>query len=130
MHFGLVWGFDKNFEYLNRFTLSADGKRAIIMNFEKNHNHIIHRFHKRKLPKINMNEPVQFSIIKLNGNFYFLINKYIVYIAHESLFVNSGNYAGYYIEPRLSIKSNFFEVKKIKSKALEVTTGLQQLISA
>ena len=34
-HFGLVWGFDKAREVLNRFTISADGKRAVIMQFEK-----------------------------------------------------------------------------------------------
>ena len=39
-HFGLVWGFDEERKYLNQFTLSADGKRALIMHFEKNH-HII-----------------------------------------------------------------------------------------
>ena len=128
-HFGLVWGFDEERKYLNRFTLSADGKRALIMHFEKNHHIDFHRFQTRKLPKIDMNKSVHFSIIKLEDYFYFFINKVKVYTVHESVFCAEGFFVGYYIEPELSMKSDFFEVKKIKVKRLEVDEGMQGLMS-
>ncbi len=128
-HFGLVWGFDKDRNYLNRFTLSADGKRALVMHFEKDHHRIIHRFQNRKFPKVNTKKPIRFSIFKLEAYYHFFINKRKVYMAHESFFCAKGPYAGYYIEPELSMKSNFFQVKKIGVRNLEVITGLQMLMS-
>jgi hypothetical protein len=128
-HFGLVWGFNEERKYLNRFTLSADGKRALIMHFEKNHHIDFHRFQTRKLPKIDMNKSVRFSIIKLEDYFYFFINKVKVYTVHESVFCAKGFFVGYYIEPELSMKSDFFEVKKIKVKRLETEEGMQGLMS-
>jgi hypothetical protein len=127
-HFGLVWGFDEERKYLNRFTLSADGKRALIMHFEKNHHVDFHRFQTRKLPKIDMSKSVRFSIIKLEDYFYFFINKVKVYTVHESVFCTKGFFVGYYIEPELAMKSDFFEVKKIKAKAIKVENGLQSLM--
>jgi hypothetical protein len=127
-HFGLVWGFDEDRKFLNRFTLSADGKRALFMHFEKDHHKIFHRFQNRKLPKFDLNKPIHFSIIKLGEYFHFLINAQKVYVAHESVFCANGFFVGYYIEPQLAIKSNFFGVKKIKAKALEVENGLELLL--
>jgi hypothetical protein len=127
-HFGLVWGFDEERKYLNRFTLSADGKRALIMHFEKNHYVDFHRFQTRKLPKIDIKKSVRFSIIKLEDYFYFFINKVKVYTVHESVFCANGFFVGYYIEPELSMKSDFFEVKKIKAKRLEAKEGMKLLM--
>ena len=128
-HFGLVWGFDEDHQFLNRFTLSADGRRALIMHFEKDHKRVFHRFQNRKLPKFHINKPIRFSIIKMGNYFHFLINEITVYMAHESMFAAEGNYVGYYIEPGLSIKSNYIEVKKIKARPMKVATGFNQLIS-
>ena len=128
-HFGLVWGFDEERKYLNRFTLSADGKRALIMHFEKNHHFDFHRFQTRKLPKIDMKKSVRFSIIKLEDYFYFFINKVKVYTVHESVFCAKGFFVGYYIEPDLSMKSDFFEVRKIMAKRMEAKGGMQGLMS-
>lgn len=128
-HFGLVWGFDRNNEHLNRFTLSADGKRALVMHFEKDHRKIYHRFQNRQLSKINRKEPIRFSIIRMGDYFYFFINKMVAYTAHESMFADNGSYVGYYIEPGLEIKSNYIEVKKISADTMDVTTGMQQLMN-
>lgn len=127
-HFGLVWGFDEDRKFLNRFTLSADGKRALFMHFEKDHHKIFHRFQNRKLPKFDLKKPIHFSIIKLGEYFHFLINAQKVYVAHESVFCANGFFVGYYIEPQLAIKCNFFGVKKIKAKTLEVENGLELLL--
>ena len=75
-----------------------------------------------------MNKSVRFSIIKLEDYFYFFINKVKVYTVHESVFFDKGFFVGYYIEPELSMKSDFFEVKKIKAKEVEVENGLQLLM--
>jgi len=128
-HFGLVWGFDVDHQFLNRFTLSADGRRALIMHFEKDHKRVFHRFQNRKLSTFNIKKPVRFCIIKIGDYFHFLINETTVYIAHESAFAAEGSYVGYYIEPGLSIKSNYLEVKRIKARSMQVTTGFNQLMT-
>lgn len=128
-HVGLVWGFNQKHEYLNRFTLSADGKRALIIHFEKDHKTVFHRYQNKNLPKINISQPIQFTIIKLGAYFHFFINQQRIYIGHECLFANYGNYIGYYLEPGLSVKTNFLQVKSIKSHSLKVTTGLEQLMN-
>lgn len=127
-HFGLIWGFDKEHKCLNRFTISADGKRILIMQFEKDHHFIAHRFHKRLQKKIDVSKPVLFSLIKLGDYFYFFINKQKVYVGHDSLFCAKGNFAGYYIEPLLEMKSDFFQVKKLKIRMPDVITGMKQLM--
>lgn len=126
-HFGLVWGFDKNMENLNRFCLSADGERLLIMHFQKNHETVFHRFHKRLSPKINMNQPIRFTIIKMGNYFHFLINKKNRYICHESQFNNNDQFVGYYLEPGLHIKSSYFEIKKLTANEMDVFTGLNLL---
>ncbi|MBU3714155.1 MAG: hypothetical protein FGM46_04325 [Ferruginibacter sp.] len=126
-HFGLVWGFDQKREYLNRFTLSADGRRAVIMQFERNHHIVFHRFHARKFPRVDTNKPVRFTIIKLGEYFHLLLNEKKIYMAHALSFCNLGSFAGYYIEPQLSVKSNFFQVKKMKVQSV-TSNGLMELI--
>jgi hypothetical protein len=37
---------------------------------------------------------------------------------------------GYYIEPELAMKSNFFEVKRFKVMRLETGEGMQRLMGA
>ena len=71
-----------------------------------------------------------FSIIKLEDYFYFFINKEKVYTVHESVFCAKGFFVGYYIEPELAMKSDFFEVKKIKVKRLEAEEGMLGLIGS
>jgi hypothetical protein len=127
-HFGIVWGFDKELSYLNKFTISADGDRILVMSFEKDYRRTLHRFQNRTQNKIDFKKPVRLTIIKLGNYFHFLLNGKTVYLAHASQFVNSGNYIGYYIEPGLSIKSSSFELKKIKSRQLPTVTGVNQLL--
>lgn len=117
-HFGLIWGFDNARDYLNRFTISANGQRSLIMHFEKDHKKTIHRFHMRNEQKINMNKPVRLSLVRIGSYFHFFINKKKIYCAHQSLFCNAGPYIGFYIEPGLFVKSNFMEVKRMTTKQL------------
>jgi len=114
---------------LNRFTISADGKRAVIMQFEKDYKRVYHRFQTRNIPKLNFKNPVRLTVIKLGEYLYFLINKINVYMAHESQFINDGPYVGYYIEPELSIRSKYIEITKIKASPIEALTGFNQLIN-
>jgi hypothetical protein len=127
-HFGLVWGFNDQHDYLNRFTISADGKRVLVMHFEKNHQKVYHRFLHSKGPTINTRRPVQLAIIKLGDYFHFWVNHQQVYVAHASFFAQQGTHVGYYIEPGLAIRSNYIEVKTIKARSLVVVTGLEQLM--
>jgi len=42
--FGLVWGFDKPHDVLNRFTVSVDSNRFSVCRFKKNYERKHHRF--------------------------------------------------------------------------------------
>ncbi|MEY4702706.1 MAG: hypothetical protein RIR96_603 [Bacteroidota bacterium] len=127
-HFGLVWGFDESREFVNRFTVSANGTRTLIMHFEKDHKRTFHRFHTRNAGKINLNQKIRLSIIKIGSYYHFLVNKKKIYIAHESMFCYNGPFIGYYIEPGLFVKSDYLEVKKMKTKPLLVKNGLDQIL--
>jgi len=82
-HFGIVWGFDENREYLNRFTVSADGERGVVMHFQKDHQRVFH------------------------------VNRQLMYICEESHLANHGNGFGYYIEPGLFVRSSYMTVNKL-----------------
>ena len=127
-HFGLLWGYGTEREYLNRFSLSSNGKRLVVAHFQKDHHVICHRFYNPQFLSINTQQPVRFTIIRLGSYFHFYLNSMEVYMAHVSLFCDEGHNIGFYVEPKLRIRSNFLEVKKIKATSLPLLTGLQQLM--
>ena len=110
---GIVWGFDKNHEILNRFTIAADLNRYSIMQFEKNHRRIYHRFSEKLSPFILKNEN-ELSITKEHKYLFFKINKEIIYVCHEAHFYQRGPRIGFYIEPGVGISSSFLTVKTFK----------------
>ncbi|MEI8053449.1 MAG: hypothetical protein WCH52_06845 [Bacteroidota bacterium] len=127
-HFGLVWGFNKDVNLLNKFTISVDAERSLMMFFDKNYRTIYSRYQCKKLPKINIKKPIRFSIIKLGVSYYFLVNNTIISIIHESQFIHDGPYLGYYIEPGLKIKSKYLTVKRINAMEMDVVSGLNMLL--
>lgn len=110
---GIVWGFDKNHEVLNRFTIAADLKRFTIMQFEKDHRKIYHRF-SDKLNRPLIKSINELMIIKENKYLFFKINDSVIYICHEAHFCNYGPRVGYYVEPGIKISSNFFSIELLK----------------
>ena len=127
-HFGLLWGFDKEDDVLNKFTISADGERALMMQFEKNHKKNYYRIQCRDFNKINTNNPVKMSIIKLGGFYYFCINNELINIVNESHFVITGSYIGFYLEPGIAIKSNRLEIKKLTARKMKSVSGLEMML--
>jgi hypothetical protein len=127
-HFGLMWGFDKEDHVINKFTISADGERALMMQFEKDHKKIYYRIQCKDFKKTNTNAPVNFSIIKLGGYYYFCINNELVNIVNEIHFVCSGSYVGFYVEPGIAIKSNWLEIKKLTARKIKSISGLELLL--
>lgn len=128
-HFGLVWGFDDELEYFNRFTMSADGKRVLIMHFEKDHREVFHRFQTRKNTKAIRNRPIRFTIYRIGEYYHFSINGKTIYTAHEYHFARNGSYVGFYVEPGIEISSSFLEIKKIKLHHINTHAGLHQLMN-
>jgi hypothetical protein len=113
-HFGIIWGFDKKFDYANRFTVSADGKRILIMFFERNHRQTLYRFQLQ-------HEPAQsclfkFSIQKAGPYYRFYLNEELVNIVHEYHLPYMGDKAGFYIEPGIRIQANQFALKLLSKK--------------
>jgi hypothetical protein len=127
-HFGLVWGFNKEVNLLNKFTICVDAERSLMMLFDKNYRTIFSRYQCKNLPKINIKKPIRFSIIKLGVSYYFLINSNIISIIHESQFTYEGPYIGYYIEPGLKTKTKYLDVKIINAMEMDVVSGLNMLL--
>lgn len=127
-HFGILWGTDKDAEIINRFTISTDGKRSLMISHEKNYSKIYSRSESKCLPKIIPGKQIRFSIVRLGVFYYFLINDKIINIINDAHFVFNGRFIGYYTEAGLSIKSKYIEVKKIKAKENESVTGLNLLL--
>ena len=127
-HFGLIWGFDKDDQIMNKYTISADGERALMMQFEKNHKKNYYRIQCRNFKNISMTTPMKFSIIKLGVFFYFCINNELLNIVNEIHFPSRGSYVGFYLEPGIVIKSNWIEIKKVTARKIKSISGLDVLL--
>ena len=114
-HYGLVWGYGKDLYNLNRFTVSADGERCVVMHFNKDHYVVHHRFHKR-MDKPFDTEKITLTIMKIRNYYYFMLNKEILYISESSVFAADGPYAGYYVEPGLFVRSPCFKAERLITK--------------
>ena len=114
-HYGLVWGFQEDREYLNKFTVSADGDRCLVMHFQKDHHRIMHRYQKKLTPAPH-GQPVQLSILKAQNYYYFLVNRTMVYMCEASCFAHRGPYMGYYVEPGLFIRSPRITLERFITK--------------
>jgi hypothetical protein len=111
-HFGIVWGFDEEREHLNRFTVSADGERGVVMHFQKDHHRVYHRYQKN-FSDLSTSYPVNLAVLKLDNYFYFLVERQLMYICEQSHMANYGNGFGYYIEPGLFVRSSYMTVNRL-----------------
>lgn len=111
-HYGLVWGFDQHREHLNRFTVSADRERALLLHFEKDHRRIFYR-HQHNFKTDKTRSVISLMIVKAGDYLHFYIDDILIYISHQQHFANEGPYFGYYIEPGLFIRSNRFELYRL-----------------
>ena len=127
-HAGLVWGFDKNMNILNRFSISADQERFLVMQFDKNHRKMHHRFHSWDLTKTETNI-IRLSIAKLGDYFHFFRQNKLVYTCNAAHFADEGPYFGYYVEPGISIRSSYMEVKKLVTKPMDSGDVISKLLT-
>jgi hypothetical protein len=127
-HFGLMWGFDHEDHVMNKFTISADGERALMMQFEKDHKKIYYRIQCRNLNKTKTSIAIKLSIIKLGGYFYFCLNNELINIVNEIHFAHTGSNIGFYVDPGIAIKSNWLEIKKITARKMKSVSGLEMLL--
>lgn len=102
---GLVWGFDEAPEILNRFAISADGKNATVLCFERQHRRVFHRFH-TSIKNIDTSAGFKLSVLRNGNYYYFMINNQLIYLCHEKHFIHSGNRFGFYVEPQLRVSCN------------------------
>ena len=113
--YGLVWGFDKEHEELNKFVVSTDNDDFTVAKFQKNHQYIKHRFSNRfEKDKFETNKQF-FSIVKLESYYYFFLNKYDrpVYVMHMSQMFMEGDRFGFYVEPGIMIRCDSIKVKRL-----------------
>lgn len=112
-HFGLVWGFGEMFSRLNRFTISANFKRAVLMHFERNHHPVIHRFQSREIPLIKHDEKIRFRTIQTHGYCFFYLQEQFIYVVHADHLADADKSIGFYLEPHLKIRANSLSVKEL-----------------
>jgi len=99
--FGLVWGFDKPHNVLNRFTISSDMNRFTICKFQKDHERVLHRFSNRFSEENLEKNKYPLSILLLEDYYYFFIQPYHkpIYMCHKNHLSMEGFRFGFYIEP-------------------------------
>jgi len=113
--FGLLWGFDKPHEVLNRFTVSVDSNRFSVCRFEKNYERNHHRF-STKFEKDKDSGIKQFFSIKcIQGYCYFFLHPQQppVYICHRAHLVMDGQRFGFYVEPGIMIRCNKITIDRL-----------------
>lgn len=110
--FGLVWGFDKPHQNLNKFVVSTQDNSFAVANFEKDHHYTRNRF-SGKFKKAGKKQ--YFSIVKLADYYYFYLHEYgrPVYMVHTSQLKMEGNRFGFYIEPKIMVRCNKITIKQL-----------------
>jgi len=113
--YGLVWGFSKPHEVLNRFTVSADANRFSVLKFDKDHFRNYHRYSGKFEKPAQSNKKQFFSIMRLDDYYYFFLGEFDrpVYTCHQSHLSMDGLRFGFYIEPGILIRCNKITVKRL-----------------
>jgi len=112
-HAGLIWGVSDYFERFNRFALSASGERVVIMQADRNNRRVFHRFRSEEQPNVPMRSPITFSILRAGTHHHFFINGHHVCTAHNQHFIYEGNQVGFYLEPRMHIRSTAIRMQAL-----------------
>lgn len=121
-NYGIVWGYEREPETLNRFTLNAFSGRATITSFFRHGSETIKRFSKRcQNANAGKESTNRFIIMKLQNRLFFFINDLVnpVFESDINFFTWSGSYAGFYLEPGMVVSGKRFSVKKIISEQVE-----------
>jgi len=113
--YGLVWGFGKPHQVLNRFSVSVESNRFSISKFDKDHFHIEHRFSGKYEKEFDSRKKQFFSILCIQDYYYFFLHHYQkpVYICHKSQLKMEGNRFGFYVEPGILMRTDKITVKKL-----------------
>ncbi len=113
--FGLLWGFDKPHEVLNRFTVSVDSNRFSVCRFEKNYERHHHRF-STKFEKDKYSGIKQFFSIKCIQDYcYFFLHPQQppVYICHRAHLLMDGQRFGFYVEPGIMMRCDKIAIDRL-----------------
>jgi len=117
--FGLVWGFKKQHDILNRFAVSAEMNRFSVLCYEKDHARTFHRFSGMYDRGENKTTKYFLSIMLLENYYYFFLNPHSkpVYICHKSHLHSEGNRFGFFVEPGVIIRADNIRVQRIIIKS-------------
>jgi hypothetical protein len=113
--FGLVWGFNREHNIVNKFTIASNHNQFTVSRFQKDHLFVTHRFSGSFIKHDAYVYKQFFSIIKLADYYYFYLNLYDrpVYITHVSQMGMEGERFGFYVEPGIMIRSDRITVKRL-----------------
>jgi len=127
-HFGLVWGLDPTRESGNRFTLSADGERIVMLRFNKKHRKTTYRTQLRPRQGLKPGERVHLALVRMQGYCHFLLQGELINVVREDPFRATGTEWGFFLEPGLTIVCHALRVNRLNTTSLPVLTGLNQLL--
>ena len=113
--YGLVWGFDKPHQVLNKFAVSVNNKRFSVTKFEKDYHRNFHRFAGKYEKELDSKNKQFFKIVCMQNYYFFFLNHsdQPVYICHKAHLSMEGNRFGFYVEPGIFIRCNKITIKKL-----------------
>lgn len=113
--FGLVWGFSKPHQILNRFVVSTEKKRFTVIKFEKNHQRNFHRFSNSFNQKEKTKNIFYLELMLLEDYYYFFLqrNPIPVYVCHKAHLMLEGSRFGFYVEPGIHIRASEITIQHI-----------------
>ena len=113
--YGLVWGFDKPHNVLNRFTVSVESNRFSVCKFDKNYRNVFHRHAGNFDKEFDSKNKQYFSIMRLDQYYYFFLHHFDrpAYICHKSQLQMEGFRFGFYVEPGIFIRCDRITVKRL-----------------
>ena len=129
-NYGLVWGFEKYPDALNRFVIDSRHSRASIVAFVKKDSDIIRRSSKKTnsihtgSDTITGTHENRLVILKLGSRMFFFVNDLTnpVFETDAGFFSWSGNRIGFYTEPGMEVVAKSIKVKKINCEPVKNET--------
>lgn len=113
--FGLVWGFTKPHNILNRFVVSTEKDRFTVVKFEKNHQRSYHRFSQSFKQEETIKNLFYLELMLLDDYYYFFLqrNPSPVYVCHKAHLMLEGIRFGFYVEPGIHIRASEITIQRI-----------------
>jgi len=117
--YGLLWGFERNPNVLNRFVISASHPRFGIIHFERPKAYsFVRNYGSSNSIQTGADAINEISIVKIGQQLYFFINdaERPVFQCNQNAYPCLGTRVGFYTEPGQLIRAHCLQVRKLITK--------------